>query len=668
MPIRDMDMFSQPRCASFLQNLQNCSYSTQNFAISSKQEENNCNGCTLFQKNNPNDDIQFQFDPNKVYQYFKNNNFTRDSKITKHYNKNGHKSQQIYLEQSDIDKNSFENENISANCQNNQFSSDKDCIGVAVGSNRGASGIDGVISTAVGFSAGQDRPTTLVIGDVSFLHDTNGLAFLTSSSSDSTTRCPVTVVVINNNGGGIFEFLPLAKTISKEQLDHLWTTPQSVDIGTLCQAHGVLHVRVQNVEQLKQSLEAGWQSNQHNVIEVLTDRSLNHEFHMELNEMSKKATQRAIKFCLELQQGVISDLRYNHYKLPLEKQLTTDSGSNFREGLVVSVGLRFGNGVEIRGEGEVSPLPGLHQESLADCKGQVAGLSELIQNVQVPSEIVLLDGTFVDFWRQYVGICAENLYPCVRFGVEIAVIDALKKTANRGEKMRSSETGEDLKLNGLIGNISQQEAVKQAKEMVNNGVECIKIKVGCRCNPLEDSEVIGAVRSAVGPNICLRADANRRWSFQQALTFGHAAYQYSLQYIEEPTKDPHLFQNFFLATGIPYAIDETLDQIFKNRKQNQTQFSLLQNSISDMGMSSGQTLGVKAQRFRGHTSPHRNVKEKKINRVQYFCTACLVVLKIGHPLCVTFTKLQNLRALLLIQIQMLNLFRLILWQLPFELP
>lgn len=47
-----------------------------------------------------------------------------------------------------------------------------------VGSNRGASGIDGVLSTAAGFAAGLKRPVTLVVGDVSFLHDINGLNLL----------------------------------------------------------------------------------------------------------------------------------------------------------------------------------------------------------------------------------------------------------------------------------------------------------------------------------------------------------------------------------------------------------------------------------------------------------------------------------------------------------
>ena len=56
-------------------------------------------------------------------------------------------------------------------------------VGVPVGSNRGASGIDGVLSTAAGFAAGLKKSVTLTVGDVSFLHDINGLNLLRTGTS-----------------------------------------------------------------------------------------------------------------------------------------------------------------------------------------------------------------------------------------------------------------------------------------------------------------------------------------------------------------------------------------------------------------------------------------------------------------------------------------------------
>ncbi|MHC4784232.1 MAG: thiamine pyrophosphate-dependent enzyme, partial [Planctomycetota bacterium] len=71
--------------------------------------------------------------------------------------------------------------------------------------NRGVSGIDGIISTAIGITTARRSPTTLVIGDIAFLYDLNALAFLTGRA------LPIIVVVINNQGGGIFDFLPISE-------------------------------------------------------------------------------------------------------------------------------------------------------------------------------------------------------------------------------------------------------------------------------------------------------------------------------------------------------------------------------------------------------------------------------------------------------------------------
>ena len=120
--------------------------------------------------------------------------------------------------------------------------------GVAVRSNRGANGIDGVVSTAVGVALA-GRPTTLVIGDVAFLHDTNGLLGLASRSVD------LRIVVLDNDGGGIFSFLPQAAALEPERFEQLFGTPHGVDLDALVRAHHVEQVveivrtdRASNVE------------------------------------------------------------------------------------------------------------------------------------------------------------------------------------------------------------------------------------------------------------------------------------------------------------------------------------------------------------------------------------------------------------------------------------
>jgi 2-succinyl-5-enolpyruvyl-6-hydroxy-3-cyclohexene-1-carboxylate synthase len=100
---------------------------------------------------------------------------------------------------------------------------------LAVHANRGANGIDGFVSTALGIATARPGPTVAFCGDLCFLHDTNGL--LTAPLSP-----PVTFVVVDNRGGGIFSYLPQHELAEFEQL---FLTPQSVDLVAVARAHGV---------------------------------------------------------------------------------------------------------------------------------------------------------------------------------------------------------------------------------------------------------------------------------------------------------------------------------------------------------------------------------------------------------------------------------------------
>ncbi|MGB3300153.1 MAG: 2-succinyl-5-enolpyruvyl-6-hydroxy-3-cyclohexene-1-carboxylic-acid synthase [Phormidesmis sp.] len=104
---------------------------------------------------------------------------------------------------------------------------------------RGANGIDGTLSTAMGL-AHHNRPTVLLTGDLAFLHDTNGLL------NTPQLQGHLTVVLINNNGGGIFEMLPVSQF--EPEFEKYFVTPQQVEFAHLCQTYGVQHQRVTNTE------------------------------------------------------------------------------------------------------------------------------------------------------------------------------------------------------------------------------------------------------------------------------------------------------------------------------------------------------------------------------------------------------------------------------------
>lgn len=126
--------------------------------------------------------------------------------------------------------------------------------------NRGANGIDGTVSTALGASL-DGRRTVLLCGDLAFLHDSNALLSAYGHRGD------LTVVVINNQGGGIFNHLPVAQHARFEQL---WGTPQATDFGRLCAAHRVRHDLAEGWASFRRLLEVRGKGVR--VIELRTDR------------------------------------------------------------------------------------------------------------------------------------------------------------------------------------------------------------------------------------------------------------------------------------------------------------------------------------------------------------------------------------------------------------
>jgi 2-succinyl-5-enolpyruvyl-6-hydroxy-3-cyclohexene-1-carboxylate synthase len=136
--------------------------------------------------------------------------------------------------------------------------------GPAVYANRGANGIDGTLSTALGLAHG-GVPTVLLTGDLAFLHDTNGLL------SAAKLQGSLTVVLINNAGGGIFGHLPIAGF--NPPFEEYWATPQRVDFARLCTAYGVPHEGVGSAVDLATRLEALVGVPGLRVLEVRTDRA-----------------------------------------------------------------------------------------------------------------------------------------------------------------------------------------------------------------------------------------------------------------------------------------------------------------------------------------------------------------------------------------------------------
>ncbi|MEB3310854.1 MAG: 2-succinyl-5-enolpyruvyl-6-hydroxy-3-cyclohexene-1-carboxylic-acid synthase [Snowella sp.] len=130
--------------------------------------------------------------------------------------------------------------------------------------NRGANGIDGTLSTALGI-AHQDQPAILLTGDLSLLHDTNGFLLREKFQGH------LTIILINNNGGGIFEMLPI--TDSNPFFEDYFATPQNINFSQLATTYGVEYQKINHWQQLQQALNP-LPSQGIRLLEIITHRKL----------------------------------------------------------------------------------------------------------------------------------------------------------------------------------------------------------------------------------------------------------------------------------------------------------------------------------------------------------------------------------------------------------
>jgi len=143
--------------------------------------------------------------------------------------------------------------------------------GVRFMGNRGVNGIDGVVSTALGASAASRGRLVLVIGDISFYHDMNGLLAAKAHALNST------IIVINNDGGGIFSFLPQAAY--EDVFEPYFGTPHGLTFQSAAQQYGLSYHKIESWEQFRSSVAQSLSSNGTTIVEVPGDRSLNVVLH-----------------------------------------------------------------------------------------------------------------------------------------------------------------------------------------------------------------------------------------------------------------------------------------------------------------------------------------------------------------------------------------------------
>jgi 2-succinyl-5-enolpyruvyl-6-hydroxy-3-cyclohexene-1-carboxylate synthase len=143
--------------------------------------------------------------------------------------------------------------------------------------NRGASGIDGNISTGMGLAAAANQPVVILVGDITFYHDSNGLLAARALGLNN-----VTIVLLNNNGGGIFQRLPISRF--EPPFQELFQTPHDLDFAFFAQAYGFNYQIVDGLDSFREALARCIATPEPAILEVQTNAKVDLMLRQELEK------------------------------------------------------------------------------------------------------------------------------------------------------------------------------------------------------------------------------------------------------------------------------------------------------------------------------------------------------------------------------------------------
>lgn len=237
------------------------------------------------------------------------------------------------------------------------------------------------------------------------------------------------------------------------------------------------------------------------------------------------------------------------YELPLQFPLTVGAPRPYtRAGLLIR--LKSDNGCS--GYGEAAPLPGLNRENLHQVTDQLKQVRLQLVGDVIPGNVNRLQGEFEHWLGKY------ELFPSARFALELAFLNLLADASDQPlhQLLIPGNIPQPLLIHGLLSG-SPESIYRDARKMTKKGYRAFKLKVARR-SVRAAMYIVESVRKIIGHQAVLRLDANREWSFEDAVEFGRTAAGFNIDYIEEPFGNPAQFRDFFNRTGIPVALDETL--------------------------------------------------------------------------------------------------------------
>jgi len=240
------------------------------------------------------------------------------------------------------------------------------------------------------------------------------------------------------------------------------------------------------------------------------------------------------------------------FVLDLARPLGTAKGTiSRREGVLV----RIDADAEEHGIGEATPLPGW-TESLADCRTALDAVSDRDATLRTAVDADPR-APFDDAPSALTDPLTDA--PAARHAVESAVLDARGRRDGRPlAALLAADPSTSVPVNATVGDGAVAETVAAARAAVDDGFDCLKVKVGAG-DPDRDVARLRAVREAVGPGVTLRADANAAWDRETAGEVVDAFADLDLSYLEQPLAADDLDGHAALrGRGVDIGLDETL--------------------------------------------------------------------------------------------------------------
>ena len=264
---------------------------------------------------------------------------------------------------------------------------------------------------------------------------------------------------------------------------------------------------------------------------------------------------------MDKQPPVIKRMICYPYHIPLPNSFNTAHQQlGTREGAIVEIYTDGG----IIGVGEIAPLPEFTGDAMQDILPHLPQVAEYLRNKTLSEALQILRNDF------------STISSSATYGIETALLDTQGQAEGRSlssilsRSSFSNSSGQNIRseiaVNTVIGTMATDTAVKRAQEAVGAGFRCIKLKMG------RDSEAevarVSMIRSAIGPSIDLRLDANEGWTRAQAEYILTCCADFNIQYVEQPLArdDMEGMHALRQAVSIPIAADEVLSDLASARR------------------------------------------------------------------------------------------------------